>query len=96
MGRAAIPHHDRHIFFQTSFDLASISSEAHRLYTSAPDADRFCRARTGIHQVRFQLRAPRHMGPQGAKGVFSYKNGITVQYIAMACVPSASMWAALS
>ncbi|EJD54818.1 hypothetical protein AURDEDRAFT_148418 [Auricularia subglabra TFB-10046 SS5] len=86
VGIETIPHHDRHIFFQTSFDLASISTESHRLYTSGPDADHFCRARTGIHQVRFQLRSPRHMGPQGAKGVFGYKSGITVQYIAMASI----------
>ncbi|KZV81924.1 hypothetical protein EXIGLDRAFT_730361 [Exidia glandulosa HHB12029] len=86
IGFESIPHlDDRNVFYQFSAPLASISSETHRLYTSAPDEEGFCRARVGVHRIPFRMKLPGHMG-QGAKGAFSYKTGIEVKYIAMASI----------
>lgn len=84
--QTVVPQHDdRHTFYQHSASLHDITTNAHVLYTSSPDAEGFCRAREGEHVIPFAMKIPKHGGAKGALPSQG-RNSASIRYIAMASI----------
>jgi len=74
---------ERHVFYQESQSISSISNSWNDPFDSGLDDDGFARAKTGLHIIPFSFFLP-IVGTCGdSKGVFT-SSGVCVRYIIMA------------
>jgi hypothetical protein len=74
---------DRHIFYQESQPVSSLSGSWNAPFDSELDDDGFARAKIGLHIIPFSLFLPIAGTCGDSKGVF-YSSGASVRYIIMA------------
>ena len=84
VGYEFVPSIDgRHVFYQESRPISSLSSSWNVLFDSGLDDDGFARARTGLHIIPFSLYLPVAGTCSDSKGVFN-SSGASIRYIVMA------------
>ena len=74
---------DRHVFYQESQPISSLSGSWNAPLDSELDDDGFARAKTGLHIIPFSFFLPVTGTCGDSKGVF-YSSGASVRYIIMA------------
>jgi len=74
---------DRHVFYQESQPISSLSGSWNAPFDSEFDDDGFARAKTGLHIIPFSFFLPLTGTCGDSKGVF-YSSGASVRYIVMA------------
>jgi hypothetical protein len=88
VGFECIPHggaEERFVFYQCGGRLRGSVWKAGQV----GDEEGFGEGREGVHVLPFRLFLPQEGQPGNAKGGLSVHGGVTVRYIAMACVPLA-------
>lgn len=83
VGFECIPNDDdRHVFYQHSALLCSVTTSSMSIFTSPPDTEGFAGVREGVHNLKFAMHIPLD-GGTSPKGVLHVHSGVTVRYLAM-------------
>ena len=84
VGYEFVPSIDgRHVFYQESQPISSLSSSWNAPFDSGLDDNGFARAKTGLHIIPFSFHLPAAGTCGESKGVFNF-SGASVRYIVMA------------